>query len=195
MPTLTPEMISYNVFVIQVVAGLVGLWSLSKAKPLIAAEGKEWITTARWAVFFAIVLPFGLFYFDSGYFTGTLLLRVVAVFDLFLLFGLLWLTGGPIESWFTPFLLAVTPLGMQLELDLNMRWVYLLGTIIVFTVLLEIFNPLHVPPHPLNVNVPIHKKMHHGWYFTSTCVAVFFPTMIALRVIDIIVGFVKKLGW
>lgn len=65
------------------------------------------------------------------------IIRLLAVADYLLLYSLIGSTGGPTQSWFTPFLLAIVPVVIMLREDPYLCLFYLLVTIILFLFLLK----------------------------------------------------------
>lgn len=65
------------------------------------------------------------------------IIRLLAVADYWLLYSLIGSTGGPTQSWFTPFLLAIVPVVIMLGEDPYLCLLYLMVTIILFLILLK----------------------------------------------------------
>lgn len=193
MLDLTPQQIWWNVVVIQTGAGVVGFISLHNARSegLIRVDYLWW-WGLRVGVVSAITLPWLLWLVFEA--SPVLVLRFATFVDLALLFFLLLNTGGPTASWFTPFLLAVTPLAVQLEPDKRFALLYLALSLFVFAAQLDLamlkgvpivnfanlVKPLNLPPNNNNIS----NYLYHSWYFWCTFLTGFFPTMIGFELIS-----------
>lgn len=189
-----PNAIWWNVVVIQSVAGVVGIFSLSNArhKHLMKVGDGAWVLL-MFGVVAAIALPWLLRWLFQDFKDGQIwVLRGAAIFDLGLLFFLLRYTGGPAESWFTPFLLAIAPLGVQLEPEKGIGlWWYLVGPGYVFATQLDLplldgvplaqWHGLVQPLHRSNLD---NNRLYHWWYFMSALFTVFFPAMVKGEIIQ-----------
>jgi len=126
MRNFSLEQLWWNVAFIQLGAGVVGFWSISNTVHVgLVSVTKKTLLLLMGAIVLASLLPWilwNLFQYLNA--DQTWILRINAIYDMGLLFGLMRFTGGPTESWFTPFLLAVTPLAVQLESDKRFALLY-----------------------------------------------------------------------
>lgn len=177
-----------SISVIQVVAGLVAVCSLRHARPFFRDPDQQmppwWLI---WAV--AAIVVFSVI-FCVRISDPEILLGVVAFGDLVLLAVLLFYTGGPTKSWFTPFLLSLVPLAaMLLRNLLGERGAKGWSLPAMLGVTIAIFLGLLFIPRltPRSMRTSVDKPRYHKWYALTTFLSTFFPTAVTL-------GFLKRAG-
>lgn len=101
----------------------------------------------------------------------------LALADYWVLYHLIGKTGGPTQSWFTPFLLAIVPIVIMLREDPYLCLVYLVVTISLFLLLLmrspNARSKFEAQPWGYEV-----------WYGVTSALTVIFP--LAIKIFDLL---------